>query len=81
MSRLTRKVISIPAHSATDDFGRKTVAVVERFRFVHHAILRDRPNNLTMPLDRLMRGTVVVDARHAAIAQEEERVGQWGQFI
>jgi len=38
----------IPAHGATDDVGRKTVTVIERFRFLHRDILRDRPNNLTM---------------------------------
>ena len=43
----------IPAHSATVDFGWETVTVIERFRFLHHAILRERPNNLTMPLDPL----------------------------
>jgi hypothetical protein len=39
----------IPAHSATDDPGWETVTVIERLRFLHHAILRDRPNNLTTP--------------------------------
>jgi hypothetical protein len=39
----------IPAHSATDDLGWETMTVIERFRFLHHAILRDRPNNLTTP--------------------------------
>src|SRR6202051_2590690 len=39
----------IPAHSATDDLGWETVTVIERFRFLHHAILRDRPSNLTTP--------------------------------
>jgi hypothetical protein len=39
----------IPAHSATDDLGWETVTVIGRFRFLHHAILRDRLNNLTMP--------------------------------
>jgi hypothetical protein len=39
----------IPTHRATDDVGRKTVTVIERFRFLHRDILRDRPNNLTMP--------------------------------
>jgi hypothetical protein len=39
----------IPTHCATDDAGRKTVAVIKRFRFLHRCILRDRPNNLKMP--------------------------------
>jgi len=39
----------IPAHGATDDLGWKTVTVIERFRFLHRDILRDRSNNLTMP--------------------------------
>jgi hypothetical protein len=39
----------MPAHSATDDLGWETVTVIERFRFLHHAILRDRPSNLTTP--------------------------------
>jgi hypothetical protein len=39
----------VPANSATDDRGWETVVVIKRFRFRHHAILRDRPNNLTMP--------------------------------
>src|SRR3984893_9829890 len=39
----------IPAHSATDDLGWETVTVIERFRFLHRAILRDRPSNLTTP--------------------------------
>jgi hypothetical protein len=43
----------IPTHSATDDAGRKTVTVIERFRLLHHVILRDRPNNLTMPKNQL----------------------------
>jgi hypothetical protein len=39
----------MPAHSATDDLGWETVTVIERFRFLHHAILRDRLSNLTTP--------------------------------
>jgi hypothetical protein len=39
----------IPAYCATDDASRETVAVIERFRFLHHAILRDRLRNLTKP--------------------------------
>ena len=39
----------IPAHSATDDLGWETVTVIERFGFLHHAILRDRAGNLTTP--------------------------------
>ena len=38
----------ISAHSATDDLGWETVTVIERFRFLRRAILRDRLNNLTM---------------------------------
>src|ERR1700709_1847111 len=41
----------IPAHGATDDCGRKTGTVIERFRFLL-PILRDRPINLTIPSDR-----------------------------
>jgi hypothetical protein len=39
----------IPTHSATDDLGWETVTVIERFGFLHHAILRDRASNLTTP--------------------------------
>src|SRR4051794_31983429 len=39
----------ITAHSATDDPGWKTVTVIERFGFLHHAILCDRASNLTTP--------------------------------
>jgi hypothetical protein len=42
----------IPAHSATDYLGWETMTVIERFRFLHRAILRHRPNNLTTPLWR-----------------------------
>src|SRR6202790_2325944 len=47
----------IPAHSATDDLGWETVTVIERFRFFHHAILRDRPSNLTTPCRLSHMGT------------------------
>ncbi len=40
----------IPARCTTDDGCRKTMTVVERFRFLHHAILRARLHNVTMPL-------------------------------
>jgi hypothetical protein len=50
MSRLTRKVISVPANSAADNSSRGTVTVVERFRFLHRAILSDGSRNLTTPL-------------------------------
>jgi len=43
-----------PANRATDDSGRKTVTVIERFRFLHHAILRDRPNKPTTPESTLL---------------------------
>src|ERR1700730_9772499 len=43
----------IPAHSATDDLGWETVTVIERFRFLHRAILRDPPSNLTAPISLL----------------------------
>src|SRR5258708_25199625 len=43
----------IPAHSATDDLGWETVTVIERFRFLHRAILRDRASNLTTPSEGL----------------------------
>ncbi len=39
----------IPTHGATDDPGWETVTVIERFRFLHHVILRDRAGNLTTP--------------------------------
>ncbi|SAK77911.1 hypothetical protein AWB75_04592 [Caballeronia catudaia] len=39
----------VPAHGATDDAGREAVTVIERFRFLHRIILRERPNNLTTP--------------------------------
>jgi hypothetical protein len=45
----------IPAHGATDDAGWKTVSVIERFRFLHHAILRDRASNLTTPSPQQIR--------------------------
>jgi len=38
-----------PAHCATDDRGRKTVAVIKRFRFFSSRHLTDWLNNLTMP--------------------------------
>src|SRR5258707_6309141 len=47
----------IPAHSATDDLGWETVTVIERFRFLHHAILRDRASNLTTPCRLSHMGT------------------------
>ena len=31
------------------------MTVIERFRFLHRDILRDRPNNLTMPSRQLSR--------------------------
>jgi hypothetical protein len=31
------------AHDPTDDTGRETVTVIERFRFLHRAILLDQP--------------------------------------
>ena len=43
----------IPAYSATDDFSRETMTVIQRFRFLHRAILRDRLNNLTMPAPQI----------------------------
>jgi hypothetical protein len=39
----------IPAHGATHDLGRKTVTVIERFRFLHRDILYDPTRNLTTP--------------------------------
>ena len=50
----------IPAHSATDDLGWETVTVIERFRFLHHAILRDRASNLTTPHRRHRREGVLL---------------------
>src|SRR5471032_334298 len=46
----TQLETEIPSNSAADDTSRETVPVIKRFRFFHRAILRDRPNNLTMPL-------------------------------
>jgi hypothetical protein len=60
ISRLTRKVISIPAHSATDDVGWETMAVIERFRFLHHAILRHRHNYLTTPRLQVLSGLLTI---------------------
>lgn len=37
----------VPARRATDDAARKKVAAINRFRFLHRAVLRDRPINLT----------------------------------
>jgi hypothetical protein len=48
----------IPARSATDDLGRETMTVIKRFRFLHHAILRDRPNDLTMSYWEIHGGVV-----------------------
>ena len=45
----TQLKVEMPAHSATDDLGWETMTVVERFRILHHAILRRWPNNLTTP--------------------------------
>src|SRR6516164_1412847 len=39
----------IPSNRAADDASRKTVTVIERFRFLHRVILSDRPRNLTTP--------------------------------
>jgi hypothetical protein len=39
----------IPTHGATNDWGRKTETVIQRFQFLHLVIRRDRPINLTMP--------------------------------
>ena len=49
MSRRLNWKRKIPSNSAADDTSRETVPVIKRFRFFHRAILRDRPNNLTMP--------------------------------
>ncbi|MEA3103248.1 MAG: hypothetical protein QOF74_7488, partial [Caballeronia mineralivorans] len=40
----------VPTHSATNDHCWEAVTVIERFRFRHRAILRDRSRNLTMPV-------------------------------
>jgi hypothetical protein len=39
----------IPANCLADDCGREPMTVLKRFFFLHHAIVRDRPNNLTTP--------------------------------
>jgi hypothetical protein len=39
----------IPSNSAADDTSQETVAVMERFRFLHRAILSDESRNLTTP--------------------------------
>jgi hypothetical protein len=49
----TQLETEIPSNSAADDSSRETVTVIKRFRFFHRAILRDRPNNLTMPAERI----------------------------
>lgn len=43
----------IPEHCATDDDGGETMTVIEQFCIVHCAVLRDRPSNVTTPVDRL----------------------------
>jgi len=45
----TQLEAEMPAHYALDDACWETVAVIERLRFLHHFILRDRRNNLIMP--------------------------------
>jgi hypothetical protein len=37
--------------------------VIKRFRFLHPAILRDRPNNLTMPMKGLRSEVASIHAR------------------
>jgi hypothetical protein len=39
----------IPSNSAADDTSRETVTVIERFRFLHRAILSHESHNLTTP--------------------------------
>jgi hypothetical protein len=39
----------IPSNSAADDTSRVMVTVIERFRFLHCAILSDESRNLTTP--------------------------------
>jgi Putative transposase len=63
MSRLTRKVISIPADRAADDDGREAAAVIKRFRFLHRFILppparqpdRARHRTMTLTADEFIR--------------------------
>jgi hypothetical protein len=57
----TQLKAEIPAHGATDDFSWKTVTVIKGFRFFHRAILRDRPDNLTMPAAQAIAAAVVVE--------------------
>src|SRR5260370_40165641 len=66
----------VPAHSATDDLGWETVTVIERFRFLHHAILRDRASNLTTPsgLMGVFPGEDALDGAEALI--ENGRIEQ-----
>ena len=49
ISRLTRKVISIPAHGAADNRGGKAMTVIKRFCFRHRTIIRDLLANVTEP--------------------------------
>jgi hypothetical protein len=68
----------IPAHSATDDFGWETVTVIERFRFLHHAILRDGASNLTTPHrgNWMVRLALAVSRRQSGTGGLDERPRQ-----
>jgi hypothetical protein len=39
----------MPSNSTTDDTSRKTVTVIERFRFLHRVISSDGSTNLATP--------------------------------
>src|SRR5471032_3548747 len=75
MSRRLNWKRKIPSNSAADDTSRETVPVIKRFRFFHRAILRDRPNNLTMPHEDLRegRGSVLVEAVRSECGGREPR--------
>ena len=45
----TQLKAEIAANCLADDRRREPMTVVKRVCFLHHAILRDRPNNLTTP--------------------------------
>jgi isopentenyl diphosphate isomerase/L-lactate dehydrogenase-like FMN-dependent dehydrogenase len=45
----TQLEAEIPSNSAADDTSRETVTVIERFRFLHRAILSHESRNLTTP--------------------------------
>ncbi len=53
----------LPSNSTADDTSRETVTVIERFRFLHRAILSHGARNLTMPFKCLARDRTLGEAR------------------